>query len=299
MSELTVDVPDSSPDSSDPHVRSTALRRIFRDPIAALAALFLVAVIVAAILAPWIAPYDPYASNMRLRMCAIGSARCPQFLLGADHQGRDMVSRLLFGLRATLGIGFTAVIVGGGIGATIGLLAAYYRRLETPLMRLVDVLLSFPPILFGLAIAAVIGTGLGGLTVALCITSIPSIARISRGIAQQVMQQEYMEAGRAAGSGDLSLLWRYLAANCWPVILIYMTLQLGQAILLGAALSFLGLGAQPPTAELGSMAADGRKFLSIAPHVSTLPCAAIFLVVLAFNVLGDALRDALDPQLRQ
>jgi ABC-type dipeptide/oligopeptide/nickel transport system permease subunit len=210
-----------------------------------------------------------------------------------------MVSRLLFGLRATLMLGFTAVAIGGGIGATLGLLAAYYRRLDSPLMRLVDVLLSFPPILFGLAIAAVIGTGLNGLIVALCITAIPSIARISRGAAQQVMQQEYMEAGRAAGNRDFKMLWHYLAANTWPVILIYMTLQLGQAILLGAALSFLGLGAQPPTAELGSMAADGRKFLQIAPHVSTLPCALIFLLVLAFNVLGDALRDALDPQLRQ
>jgi len=107
------------------------------------------------------------------------------------------------------------------------------------------------------------------------------------------------KAGRSLGLGDMRLLWRYLAANTWPVIMIYMTLQLGQAILLGAALSFLGLGAQPPTAELGSMAADGRKFLTIAPHVSTLPCALIFLLVLAFNTLGDALRDALDPQLRQ
>jgi ABC-type dipeptide/oligopeptide/nickel transport system permease subunit len=210
-----------------------------------------------------------------------------------------MVSRLLFGLRATLAIGFIAVVVGGSVGATLGLLAAFYRRLDAPLMRLVDVLLSFPAILFGLAIAAVIGTGLNGLVLALCITAIPSIARISRGAAQQVMQHEYMEAGRAAGNSDLRMLWRYLAANTWPVILIYMTLQLGQAILLGAALSFLGLGAQAPTAELGSMAADGRKFLQIAPHVSTLPCALIFLLVLAFNVLGDALRDALDPQLRQ
>jgi ABC-type dipeptide/oligopeptide/nickel transport system permease subunit len=179
------------------------------------------------------------------------------------------------------------------------MLAAYYRRLDTPIMRFVDVMLSFPPILFGLAIAAVIGTGLNGLVAALCVTSIPSIARISRGAAKQVMHQEYMEAGRSLGLGDFRLLWRYLATNTWPIIMIYMTLQLGQAILLGAYLSFLGLGAQPPTAELGSMAADGRKFLQIAPHVSTLPCALIFLVVLAFNVLGDALRDALDPQLRQ
>jgi ABC-type dipeptide/oligopeptide/nickel transport system permease subunit len=279
--------------------KNAVWRRILKDPPAALAALFLFVVVVAALLAPWIAPFDPYSNNMRFRLCPIGGARCPQFLLGGDAQGRDMVSRMLFGLRATLGIGAIAVIIGGSIGAAIGLMAAFYRRLDQPLMRLVDVLLSFPAILFGLAIAAVVGTGLPGLVLALCITSIPSIARIARGAAQSVMQQEYMEAGRAVGLGDGALIWRYLAINCWPTILIYMTLQLGQAILLGAALSFLGLGAQAPTAELGSMAADGRKFLSIAPHVSTLPCAAIFLVVLAFNILGDALRDALDPKLRQ
>ena len=279
--------------------KNAVWRRILRDPPAAAAALFLIVIVGSAILAPWIAPFDPYASNMRLRLCPIGGARCPDFLLGADNQGRDMVSRILFGLRATLGIGIAAVLVGGGLGALIGLSAAYFKRLDQPLMRLIDVLLSFPSILFGLAIAAVMGTGLFSLVVALSIASIPSIARIARGAAQSIMQQEYMEAGRAVGLGDGALIWRYLALNCWPTILIYMTLQLGQAILLGAALSFLGLGAQPPTAELGSMAADGRKFLSIAPHVSTLPCAAIFLVVLAFNVLGDALRDALDPKLRQ
>jgi ABC-type dipeptide/oligopeptide/nickel transport system permease subunit len=279
--------------------KNAVWRRILKDPAAALAAIFLFAVVVAAMLAPWIAPFDPYASSMRFARCPIGSARCAQFLLGADQTGRDMVSRLLFGLRSTLAIGLVAVLIGGSIGTTIGLLAAYYRRLETPLMRLIDVLLSFPPILFGLAIAAVVGAGLPGLVLALCVTSIPTIARIARSAAASIMQQEYMEAGRAVGLGDGALLWRYLAINCWPTILIYMTLQLGQAILLGAALSFLGLGAQPPVAELGSMAADGRKFLTIAPHISTLPCAVIFLVVLAFNILGDALRDALDPRLRQ
>ncbi len=294
MSEITLDVDGLAPRTAKP-----AWHRLVKDPIAMTAAFFLLLVVGAALLAPWIAPHDPYSSNLRMRLCPIGSARCPQFLLGSDQTGRDMVSRMLFGLRATLMLGFTAVAIGGGFGATLGLLAAFYRRLDTPIMRFVDVLLSFPPILFGLAIAAVIGTGLNGLVVALCITAIPSIARISRGAAQQVMHQEYMEAGRSLGLGDLRLLWRYLAANTWPVIMIYMTLQLGQAILLGAALSFLGLGAQPPTAELGSMAADGRKFLQIAPHVSSLPCALIFLLVLAFNVLGDALRDAFDPQLRQ
>jgi ABC-type dipeptide/oligopeptide/nickel transport system permease subunit len=295
MSEISLEVPDNAA----PRTNKPAWHRLLKDPAAVLAAVFLVLIVSAALLAPLIAPSDPYASNLRLRLCPIGGPRCPTSLLGTDQTGRDMVSRMLFGLRATLMLGFTAVAVGGGFGAMLGMLAAYYRRLDTPIMRFVDVMLSFPPILFGLAIAAVIGTGLNGLVVALCVTSIPSIARISRGAAQQVMHQEYMEAGRSLGLGDLRLLWRYLATNTWPIIMIYMTLQLGQAILLGAYLSFLGLGAQPPTAELGSMAADGRKFLQIAPHVSTLPCALIFLLVLAFNVLGDALRDALDPQLRQ
>ncbi len=295
MSEATLDLDDDIVVRSKP----SAWRRILHDPPAVLAGTCLLLIVLAAILAPWIAPFDPYTNNMRLRLCPIGSERCASFLLGADAQGRDMVSRLLFGLRATLAIGLSAVAIGGSVGAAIGLLAAFYRRLDTPLMRLVDVLLSFPSILFGLAIAAVLGTGLFSLVIALSVAAVPSIARIARGAAQSIMQQEYMEAGRAVGLGDAALIWRYLARNCWPTILIYMTLQLGQAILLGAALSFLGLGAQPPTAELGSMAADGRKFLQIAPAVSTFPCAAIFLVVLAFNVLGDALRDALDPKLRQ
>jgi ABC-type dipeptide/oligopeptide/nickel transport system permease subunit len=279
--------------------KNAVWRRILRDPAAAAAALFLFVIVMAAIFAPLIAPYDPYTNNMRLRFCPPLGERCPGYLLGADNQGRDMLSRILFGLRATLGMGVIAVAVGGGLGALIGLSAAYFKRLDTPLMRLVDVLLSFPSILFGLAIAAVLGTGLVSLVIALSVAAVPSIARIARGAAQSIMQQEYMEAGRAVGLGDAALIWRYLARNCWPTILIYMTLQLGQAILLGAALSFLGLGAQPPTAELGSMAADGRKFLQIAPRVASLPCAGIFLVVLAFNVLGDALRDALDPKLRQ
>ena len=273
-------------------------------PLTVAAAVVTLVYFVGAAFAPWIAPFDPFDVKSLNLMDAFtppawsegGMAKHP---LGTDNQGRDMVSRILFALRATLGMGVTAVLVGGGLGALIGLSAAYFKRLDQPLMRLIDVLLSFPSILFGLAIAAVLGTGLTSLVIALSVAAVPSIARIARGAAQSIMQQEYMEAGRAVGLGDAALIWRYLALNCWPTILIYMTLQLGQAILLGAALSFLGLGAQPPTAELGSMAADGRKFLSIAPHVSTIPCAAIFLVVLAFNVLGDALRDALDPKLRQ
>jgi ABC-type dipeptide/oligopeptide/nickel transport system permease subunit len=284
------------PVAADMPIRASALSLLLRDPAAVIAGSVLLALALASLLAPWIAPYDPYANAMRLRLRPIGTGN---FVLGTDTQGRDMLTRMLYGTRATLAIGFAAVASGGLIGATIGLLAAYYRRLDNVLMRIVDTLLSFPSILFGLAIAAVLGPGIGSLVLALSVAAVPTIARIARGAATVVMQQDYMEAGRAVGLGDAALISRYLARNCAPTILIYLTLQLGQTILLGAALSFLGLGAQPPHAELGSMAAEGRRFLTIAPHVSTLPSLAIFAIVLCFNVLGDALRDALDPRLRR
>lgn len=281
--------------------KNSIMRRLLRDPAAALALLFIVLIVLGALLAPVISPFDPYANNLRLRLKPPGfvGPDGSLYLLGTDAQGRDMLTRILYGLRMTLMIGALAVLAGGTIGVLIGALSAYYKRLDAVLMRLIDVLLSFPSILFGLALAAVLGPNFVSLVVALSIAAIPAIARVSRGAATVVMQQEYMEAGRALGLGDGALIWRYLLLNCGSTVLIYATLQLGQSILLGSVLSFLGLGVQAPTAELGSMTADGRKFLTNFPHVATIPAAAIFLIVLAFNVLGDALRDALDPKLRQ
>ena len=275
--------------------RRSPFQRLLRDKVAVGAGIFLIAVILAALFAPWIAPSDPYANNLRLRMRPPGG----DFLLGTDSQGRDMVTRVLFGLRTSLFIGFIAVAIGGILGATLGILAAYYSKLDNLIMRVVDVLLTFPAILLGLAIAAVLGPGVGSLIVALSASAVPTVARITRGAASVVMRNEYMEAGRAVGLGDGALIWRYLAPNCVSTIMVYLTLQFGQTVLLGASLSFLGLGVQSPTAELGSMAAEGRNFLFLAPHVATVPSVAIFLVVLAFNVLGDAMRDVLDPRLRQ
>ncbi len=275
--------------------RLSPARRLMRDVPAMIALVFLVLVVLAALFAPWLTPYDPYATSMRVRL------RPPSELhwLGNDTQGRDLLTRLLYGTRMTLLIGVTAVAIGGSLGALLGILAAFYRRLDNPIMRLVDVLLSFPSILFGLALAAVLGPGLVSLVAALSVAAVPTMARISRGAATVVMQQDYIEAGRAIGLSDAALMWRYLLLNCFSTIMVYMTLQLGQAILLGAVLSFLGLGAQPPTAELGVIAAEGRNFITRFPHVSTFPSLLIFMIVLAFNVLGDALRDALDPRLRQ
>jgi ABC-type dipeptide/oligopeptide/nickel transport system permease subunit len=162
-----------------------------------------------------------------------------------------------------------------------------------------DVLLSFPAILFGLAIAAIFGPGLTAVIIALSIATVPLMARVVRSAAIVVMQQDYVESARSLGMSDSRLILKHLLPNCLSAIFVFVTLRFGQVILLGAALSFVGLGAQPPTAELGAMAADGRNFLFFAPHVSVLPSLLIFIIVLAFNVLGDALRDALDPKLNK
>ncbi len=275
--------------------RPGVLSRLLRDPAAAAALVFAVAVVLSAVFAPWLAPTDPYDNDLARAMQPPGSEGLP---LGADSQGRDMITRLLYGLRVTLVMGAASVLAGGGVGALLGFVAAYYRRVDGLIMRLMDVMLSFPAILFGLAIAAIFGPGLASVVLALAIATVPLMARIVRGSALVVMRQDYIEAARATGMGDMRLILRHLAPNCLSAIFVFATLRFGQVILLGSALSFLGLGAQPPVAELGAMASEGRNFLFFAPHISVVPSLAIFAVVLAFNVLGDALRDALDPRLR-
>jgi ABC-type dipeptide/oligopeptide/nickel transport system permease subunit len=274
--------------------RPSVARMLLRDPVAVVALAFLALLMLGALLAPWIAPRDPYETDL----LAIMQPPSGIYWFGTDGQGRDIFARMLYGLRVTLFMGLAALVTGGLLGALIGFLAAYSRRIDGFLMRLMDMLLSFPAILFGLALAAIFGPGLTSVIIALSIATVPLMARIVRGAALVVMGLDYIEAARAIGMSDARLIWRHLAPNCLSPIFVFSTLRLGQVILLGSALSFLGLGAQPPTAELGAMAAQGRNFLFIAPHISVIPSLGIFAVVLAFNVLGDALRDALDPRLR-
>ncbi len=275
--------------------RVSVLRMLLSDVGACIALALVVLAVLGAAFAPWLSPTDPYGNDLANTLKPPGEFG----LLGTDGQGRDMITRLLFGLRTTLLMGLASVVIGGLIGGVIGFAAAYYPRLSGLLMRLMDVLLSFPAILFGLAIAAIFGPGLPAVIIALAIATIPLMARVVRGSALVVLQQGYIEAARSLGLGDLHIILRYVLPNCLSAIFVFVTLRFGQVILLGAALSFLGLGAQPPTAELGAMAADGRNFLFFAPHVSVLPSIVIFVIVLAFHVLGDALRDALDPKLRK
>ena len=276
--------------------RPGLLARLLREPAAALALFLVTALLLAAIFAPLLAPTDPYDNDLTKAMQPPGSPGLP---LGADAQGRDMVTRLLYGLRVSLLMGFVAVLVGGSLGALLGFLAAFYQRwLDGPIMRLVDIMLSFPAILVGLAIAAIFGPGIFSVVLALSVATVPLMARIVRGSALVVMRLDFIEAARATGMTDARLIWWHLAPNCLSAIFVFATLRFGQVILLGSALSFLGLGAQPPVPELGAMASEGRNFLFFAPHIAVVPCVLIFIVVLAFNILGDALRDALDPRLR-
>ena len=219
--------------------------------------------------------------------------------LGTDTNGRDILSRLIFGARNTLVIGLTGVTVGGLLGAMVGIVAAFYRSLDGWIMRLIDVMLAFPAILIGLAAAAILGAGIAAVVFALVVATVPDVARIARGAGVTVMSQPFMEAGRAVGVSDLGLIRRHLAPNCISTIVVFLTLRFGQIILIASALSFLGMGAQPPTAELGMMAAQGRNVLFLAPHIAIIPSLAIFVIVLAANLLGDALRDVLDPRLQQ
>ena len=280
--------------------RPGMLQRLARDRLALAAGIVLVLIVLAALLAPWIAPHDPYLTTRRRMLPPVWEARGSwTYLLGTDSLGRCMLSRLLYGTRATLMVGVTATAIGGAIGMLIGFVAAFYRRFDSLLMRINDVLLSIPAILLGLALAAVIGSGLNAIIAALVVATIPTVARVTRGAALVVMAQDFMEAGRSIGLPDRTLIWRYLALNCISSVFVYLTLRFAQSILLGAILSFLGLGAQPPAAELGMMASSGRNELFIAPHIATIPSLAIIVIVLCANILGDAFRDLLDPRLRK
>jgi ABC-type dipeptide/oligopeptide/nickel transport system permease subunit len=285
----------AEPASPGPATRAHVMRRLFRDKVALTATLTLTSIGLAAIFAPWIAPYDPYLTDLTKVM----QPPSENHWFGTDNTGRDILSRVIFGTRNTLLMGLAGVLIGGMLGSVLGILAAFYRGLDGYIMRLVDIMLAFPAILIGLAVAAIFGAGLTAVVIALVVSDIPGVARVARGSAMGVMGQEYMEAGRAVGVSESTLIWRYLTLNCISTIFVYLTLRFGQTILIGSALGFLGMGAQPPTAELGMMAAQGRDFLFMAPHIATIPSLAIFVIVLAANLLGDALRDVLDPRLQQ
>ena len=248
--------------------RAGVLRRLARDKVAAIAALILTLIALAAIFAPLVAPYDPYLTDLTKVM----QPPSAEHWFGTDNTGRDILSRVIYGTRNTLMLGLIGVIIGGLFGGLLGILAAFYpraRRLDHAPGRRDAGLPGDPDRAGGRRRSPV--PACGAVVIALVVATVPDVARVARGAAVGVMGQEFMEAGRAVGVSDRTLIWRYLTLNCISTIFVFLTLRFGQIILIGSALGFLGMGAQPPTAELGMMAAQGRDFLFMAPHIATIP----------------------------
>lgn len=246
-----------------------------------------------AMLAPWLRPYDPLAQDLAQRLTPPSGAHW----LGTDDLGRDLLSRLLCGAGFSLQVGALSVAIALGLGVPLGLVAGYAGEwLDEGLMRLMDMLMAFPGILLAILIVAVLGPSLTNAMLAIGLVNVPQFARLVRAAALGIKGQEYVEAARAAGASHASVLWRHVLPNCLTPILVQATLGIATAILETAGLSFLGLGAQPPQPEWGTMLNQARAFIRSAPWTVAFPGVAIMAVVLGFNLLGDGLRDLLDPK---
>src|SRR5499433_3922606 len=275
----------------------TDVVRMFRRSAAALFGLVLVLVMaVLALVAPWLAPRDPDAIDTARRLAPIFTVGHP---LGTDEFGRDLLSRLLFGARISLVVGLAATALAALAGSVCGLLAGFVGRwVDQLVMRSIDTLMAFPYFLLAIAIIAALGPGLVNGMVAVAIVNIPFYGRILRSTVLAVKQTEYVEAARALGMSEARLSLTHVLRNCLAPMIVAVTLNVGGMITALAGLSFLGLGVQPPVSDWGSMLSSSRQYINVAPHVAALPGLAIFLAVLGFNLLGDGLRDALDPRLR-
>ena len=271
--------------------RGGKLRPAWRQPLAVVGSVIAVAWIVVAIFAPLIAPYDPLAQNF-----AISQAPSGAHLFGTDELGRDVLSRVIFGSRVSVPIALLLVTLAALIGGLIGGVAGYFRGIVDGFsMRMVDLVFAFPPIILAMVVAAVLGRGLQNAALAIVVVAWPSYARVVRGLVLSVGDSEYVESARLLGSSARRTLFRDVLPNVAGPVLVLATLDLANAILLLSGLSFLGLGAQPPQAEWGSMVADGAQYFQWW-WMGTFPGLAIFTVVLAFNFLGDSLRDVFDPR---
>ncbi|WP_051090489.1 ABC transporter permease [Micromonospora sp. CNB394] len=270
------------------------LRLIWRDRVGAIGLVIVVLMGAAAALAPLIAPYDPTAmSNQRL------APPGGDFLLGADEAGRDLLSRALYGARTSLAVSLVVVTCAGAVGVLLGLLAGFYRGfLDAVITPATDIMFAFPTLLLALAVVAARGPGTENLILALILVFIPSFARIVRGTAMSVRREPYVESGQAVGLSNTRLIFKYILPNSVAPIAVQFTTSLATAILVEASLGYLGLGVQPPQPSWGSMLSSGKAFMELSIWPSVVPGVCIMIAVLGFNLLGDTLRDVLDPRLR-
>jgi peptide/nickel transport system permease protein len=277
------------------------VRRLLRHRGAVAGLVVILLFFAAALLAPLLSPYDPLAQDLNRRLQGPSSAHP----LGTDDFGRDLLSRVMHGARISLTIGFISVGIAVAGGLVLGLVAGFYttgrwgRMIDIIIMRTSDILLAFPAVLLAIAIVTAFGPGLRNAMLAIAIIYLPRFIRLVRAAILVEKEHTYIEAGQALGMSHRRLLLRHLLPNVISPVIVQATLGLAEAIIEAAALSFLGLGATPPTPEWGAMLSEGRSYLRLAPWVTFFPGMAIFLIVVSFNLLGDGLRDALDPRLRR
>jgi ABC-type dipeptide/oligopeptide/nickel transport system permease subunit len=268
-----------------------------RDRLSIASAVVIGIVTLAAIFAPWISPYDPNFADSALRLKPIGT---PGHILGLDGQGRDILSRLIWGGRVSLATGIVPVAIAGLLSMLLGLLAGYLGgKTDAIIMRTLDVFFAFPQVLLGIAIAGFLGPGMMNVMISIGVVLSPWITRVAYTAVRSAKGQQYVEMAKACGANQWKIMFIHILPNCLSPVIVYSTTIVSVMIVLGAGFSFLGLGVQPPTADWGVMISDGRTFLSLAPHVSVIPGIVLVVVSMAFNLLGDGFRDALDPRLRR
>jgi peptide/nickel transport system permease protein len=271
-------------------------RRLKKNKMAMFGLVVILIIIITAIFADVIAPYSFRAQNLR----RIAEGPSADHWLGTDELGRDILSRIIHGTRVSLQVGFIAVSISVFIGGFLGAVSGYYGgRLDNIVMRIMDVLLAIPSILLAIAIVSVFGGSLVNVMIAVGISSIPVYARIVKASVISIKEQEFIEAARAIGAKDLRIIFKHVLPNSMAPIIVQGTLGVANAILSAAGLSFIGLGVQPPIPEWGAMLSGGRTFIRNSPHIATFPGVAIMITIFALNLLGDGLRDALDPRLKQ
>jgi peptide/nickel transport system permease protein len=271
------------------------LRVLFGRPLVVFGVVIILLVVLTAIFAPLLAPYDPYNQDLSVWLTKPSA----QHILGTDQLGRDTLSRLIYGSRNSLLVGVVALGIAAIVGISLGLVAGYSGGwVYSVVMRFVDSLMCFPMILLALVIATLLGGGMRNVMIALGIAMLPAYARLMCGQVLSVKENDYILAANSEGAGNMRIMILHILPNCFPPLIVLMTMQIGAAILAEAGLSFLGVGIQPPASAWGYMVSDGRNYLYTNPLLSFAPGLAIMFAVFAFNMVGDGLRDALDPRLR-
>jgi len=287
----------------------TALQKLLKNKLATACFVFLVIEIIVLAFAPWIAPYDPEETNVTIKFApgiwaklstdaAYSSKYVPGHIFGTDHLGRDVFSRLILGGRVSLMVGFVSTAMGLVIGTILGLLAGFYKRLDNPIMRVMDILFTFPGILLAMLIVALMGVSTFNAMLAISIWSIPNFARMVRGKVLQIKEEDYIMAIRATGAKNGRIIFVHILKNALPLIIVIATMRMATSIISISTLSYLGMGVPPPAPEWGSMIAQAKEYMWKRASLIFVPGIAVMLTVICFNILGDKLRDILDPSLK-